>query len=340
MISFEPQIHTMEDNMLNLIESFPNQMRDAVKLGKAVNLNKLQKPNNVVISGLGGSGIGGKVVSQLVRQTADCPIETNNSYSLPGYVNENTLVIICSYSGNTEETISALEEAQLKKAQILCITSGGKVKEVAEENQYPLMLIPGGQPPRSQFGYSSIQLLFVMNALGFLGDGFTKEIQAAIDLIEHDIDLIKKLASRIARKISRRVPVIYAESNYEGVAIRWKQQFNENAKMLCWHNVIPEMNHNELVGWAGGDERFAAIILRNQDDFIKNKIRTDISQEIISRKSDMVMEVASKGDSAIEHVFYLVHLGDWMSYFLAKEREVDPVVIEEIDHLKSELSKY
>lgn len=330
----------MEDTMLELIEGFPNQMRDAIKLGKAAKLKKLQKPIAVIICGLGGSGIGGKIVSQLVRTTADCPIETNNSYSLPGYVGEDSLVIICSYSGNTEETLSALEEAQLKKAQILCITSGGKVKEIAEKNEYPCLLIPGGQPPRSQFGYSSIQLLFVMHALGFLEDAFVKELDAAVALIEHDIDLIKKLASRIARKISRRVPVIYAENNYEGVAIRWRQQFNENAKMLCWHGVIPEMNHNELVGWAGGDERFAVIILRNQDDFIKNKIRTDISQEIISRKSDMVMEVASKGDSAIEHVFYLVHLGDWMSYFLAKERKVDPVVINEIDHLKSELSKY
>jgi glucose/mannose-6-phosphate isomerase len=233
-----------------------------------------------------------------------------------------------------------MKEAIERKAKVLAITSGGSVKEMAEEHGFPYLEIPGGNPPRSMFAYSSIMLFYALHGVGLIDDSFKNELKAAHDLLLHDADLIQKLAKRIAGKISRRVPIIYAEASYEGVAIRWKQQFNENAKMLCWTNAIPEMNHNELVGWAGGDDRFAAIILRNQDDFIKNKIRMDISQKIMSDKSDMVMEVASKGDSRLEHIFYLVNVGDWMSYFLALEREVDPVVIDEIDFLKNELSKY
>lgn len=326
--------------MLGLIAEFPAQMKSAIELGRSLKIKLSNSYSNITISGLGGSGIGGKIVSQLVAGTSKMPVLTNNGYHMPAYVSKGSLVIICSYSGNTEETVSAMEEAHSRGAEIICISSGGRVTEMANEHGYQCIAIPGGQPPRSQFGYSSIMLIFIMQAIGVLSDDNIKELDTAVELLVTEQERIKKLASTIASKISRRVPVIYAEADYEGVAIRWKQQFNENSKMLCWSQVIPEMNHNELVGWAGGDDRFAAIIMRNQDDFIKNKIRMDISQQIISQKSDMVMEVASKGDSRIEHIYYLVHLGDWMSYYLAQERDVDPVVIDEIDHLKSELSKY
>lgn len=330
----------MKDLMLELIQDFPKHILDALRIGEEGEITITSSPENIVITGLGGSGIGGKIISQYARSSSLVPIVTNNSYDLPGFVSKRTLVIVCSYSGNTEETVNAINEAVEKEAEVVVVTSGGEVEKVAKKNGFCIVEIPGGNPPRSMFAYSAIMLLFVLHRAGIIKSGFKSELKDAAELLEHDTELIQKLARNIARKISRRVPIIYAEDKYEGVAIRWKQQFNENAKMLCWANAIPEMNHNELVGWAGGDDRFAVIILRNQDDFIKNKIRTDISQQIISKKSDMVMEVASKGNSMLERIFYLVHVGDWMSYHLAAEREVDPVVIDEIEFLKKELGKY
>ena len=330
----------MNDPMYKLIEGFPRQMKEAIALGNASTIQLAMQPKLVVITGLGGSGIGGKIISQLVSGIAEIPVLANNDYFLPNCVNAESLVVICSYSGNTEETLNAMDEARLKGASIFCITSGGKVLENAVAWGCPHIVIPGGEPPRSQFGYPSVLLIFLMKALGILGEEAIRQLNASVELLEKETPSMVLLAKRISSKISRRVPIIYAESSYEGVAIRWRQQFNENAKMLCCHSVVPEMNHNELVGWAGGDDRFAALILRNQDDFIKNKIRVDISQQIMSKKSDMVMELMSKGDSRIERMYYLVHLGDWISYYLAMEREVDPIVIDEIDLLKSELSKY
>lgn len=326
--------------MLDLIAEFPSQMQVAIRAAREIRLSKPSSIQNVVITGLGGSGIGGKIVSQWLSEECPVPVVPNNDYKLPGFVNGKTLLIACSYSGNTEETLSALNAAIEQKAQVVCISSGGEMTRLAAELSLPCVSIPGGQPPRSQFGFASITLLYVLHQLGLASSARIAELDAAEALLRKEQESIKTLAANVARKISRRTPVIYSESGYEGVAVRWKQQFNENSKMLCWSAVIPEMNHNELVGWAGGDNSYAALILRNQDDFIKNKIRMDISQQIMSKKSDVVLELESKGESRIERSFYLIHLGDWLSYYLAVERGFDPVVIDEIEFLKSELSKY
>jgi glucose/mannose-6-phosphate isomerase len=330
----------MNDLMLQLIEGFPDQMKDAIELGKQQSLLLSKKPELVLISGMGGSGIGGKIISQLVAGESKIPVLPNSDYALPECVNDKSLVIICSYSGNTEETVKVMKEAHSRGAAIACITSGGKVLELAIDWDCPHILIPGGQPPRSQFGYSSVMLIFMMRALGILSEKAISELEAALTLVRNSQDEIRHQSKEIAKRIANRVPVLYSDSAYEGVAIRWRQQFNENSKMLCWNSVVPEMNHNELVGWAGGDNRFAALMFRNEDDFEKNKIRMDISKSIISKKSDELIELPSKGNSRIERIYYLVNLGDWISYYLAVERKVDPIVIDEIDLLKSELSKY
>jgi glucose/mannose-6-phosphate isomerase len=326
--------------MKALVEAFPNHLREALAIGRAAKFNVSNRTyENIVISGLGGSGIGGKIVSQLVAEKSKLPILCTNDYVLPEFVSSKSLVIISSYSGDTEETVAALHEAIARGAEVACITSGGKIGAYAKENNLNHIIIPGGNPPRSMFGYSAVQQFFVLNAYGIIDNSFEKEIEASIQLIESNISAIREQSKQVASQIVERIPVLYSEALYEGVAIRWRQQINENSKMLCWHHVFPEMNHNELVGWTGGDNRVAVLLIRNEDDHKRSQIRMEICKKLMGEKCDTILEIWSKGSSRVERSLYLIHLGDWLSLDLAELKNEDPVAIPAIIFLKNELSK-
>lgn len=326
--------------MKALVEAFPQHLKEALAIGRAASFHIPDKKlDNVVISGLGGSGIGGKIVSQIVAENCALPITCTNDYVLPAFVNERTLVIISSYSGDTEETVAAFLEARRKGAEIACITSGGKIAAFAKEYGLNCILIPGGNPPRSMFGYSAVQQFFVLRAYGLTDDSFERSVENSIRLIEENIDEIRATSRDVAKKIVNRIPVLYSEAQYEGLAIRWRQQINENSKMLCWHHVFPEMNHNELVGWTGGDNRVAVLLIRNEDDHQRSQIRMELCKKLMGEKCDTIIELWSKGSNRIERTFYLNHLGDWLSIDLAELRNEDPVAIPAILYLKGELAK-
>ncbi len=333
-------LNYQKNKMKKLVEAFPAHLQEALQIGRASTLkNTDRKLENIVISGLGGSGIGGKIVSQLVAEKIALPIVCTNDYVLPEFVSQNTLLIISSYSGDTEETVAAMNEGMAKGAEIACITSGGKILAMAKEKGFNHIIIPGGNPPRSMFGYSSVQLFFVLKAYGFINNYFEKEIENSIALINSDISNIRTTSKNIAEQIVERIPVLYSEAQYEGVAIRWRQQINENSKMLCWHHIFPEMNHNELVGWTGGDNRVAVIIIRNEDDHKRSQLRMELCKKLMGEKCDTIIEAWSKGSSRIERSMYLIHLGDWLSIDLAELKNEDAVAIPAILFLKSELSK-
>ena len=326
--------------MKSLVGIFTKQLEEAMEIGASASLNTCSKNiSNVVITGLGGSGIGGKIVSQLVADNCIVPITINNTYDLPGFVNENTLVIASSFSGNTEETLFAVEAAQKKGAEIAMITSGGKFLELAKANNYNHVILPQGESPRAMLTYSLTQQFFLLNHYGLISDEFKNEIPAAINLLNDNIESIQTKAKSIAAKLKERTTVIYSEAKYEGVAIRFRQQLNENAKVLCWHHALPEMNHNELVGWAGGRNEYAVVVFRNEDDFYRTQKRLDITKEVASAKTDVYIEINSKGTSRIQRAFYLILMGDWISVYLAELNQVDPIEVNIISHLKSELSK-
>jgi glucose/mannose-6-phosphate isomerase len=326
--------------MKALVEAFPQHLKEALTIGRAAKFQSTQKQlNNIVISGLGGSGIGGKIVSQLLADVVKVPIVCTSDYVLPEFVGQNSLVIISSYSGDTEETVAALKAAEAKGAEIACITSGGQIAAIAKEKKYNHIIIPGGNPPRSMFGYSAVQQFFVLAGYGFIDHSFEKSIESAIELLEQNIQTIKSESKSIAKAIVSRVPVLYSEAMYEGVAIRWRQQINENSKMLCWHHVFPEMNHNELVGWTGGDNRVAVLLLRNEDDHKRSQIRMEICKKLMGEKCDTIIEIWSKGNDRIQRSLYLIHLGDWLSIDLAEIKNEDPVAIPAIIFLKNELAK-
>ena len=326
--------------MKSLVEAFPTHLKEALAIGQSATFTNTDKQfENIVISGLGGSGIGGKIVSQLVADDCCLPILCTNDYVLPAFVGPKTLVIISSYSGETEETVAAYNEAKAKGATISCITSGGRIAAAAIADGYNCIIIPGGKPPRSMFGYSSVQVLFTLKAYKLYNGNFEAEIRNSIDLIHAEIANIRTETKSIAEKIVSRIPVLYSEASYEGVAIRWRQQINENSKMLCWHHVFPEMNHNELVGWTGGDNRVAVLMLRTEDDHQRSQIRMDICKKLMGEKCDTIIEIHAKGSSRLERAYYLIHLGDWLTIDLAELRNEDATAIPAIIFLKNELSK-
>ena len=292
-----------------------------------------------MICGLGGSGIGGTIVSDIISPKVNIPVASTKDYSIPNYVNENTLVIANSYSGNTEETICALEKCQAKGAEIAIITSGGKLKAIAEDNKYNKIIIPANQPPRAMFGYSFIEIFYMLKHYKIIDDSFISDFTKAIKLLDAEKSDIQGQAISLAKKMYKKTPVIYVANGFEGVAVRFRQQLNENSKMLGWHNVIPEMNHNELLGWRTNVNDLAVIYFRNKSDYCRNQIRVDINKNIISKHTDNISEIWSKGGSLIENSLYLINLGDWVSWYLSEMNNVDAIEIDVIDFLKGELSK-
>lgn len=326
--------------MKKLVEQFPSQLEKAIEIGKNAKLNPPRGTvSNVFITGLGGSGIGGTIISELAFPECKVPVQVSKGYFVPAYVNSTSLVIVSSYSGNTEETLACMRKAHDAGAMICCVTSGGAVEEFARDNNLDYILIPGGMPPRSCLGYSLTQLVFIFVHYGLISKDHILHLGNAKQLLDSKQSEIAEQAKTIANFLFGKIPVIYSTTLFEGVAVRFRQQLNENAKVLCWHHVIPEMNHNELVGWAGGNEEYAVVVFRDPSEFERNNYRIQLNKEIITRYTPHYMEINAEGNSYIEKALYLIHIGDWVSVELAALRGVDPVEVNVINFLKGELSK-
>lgn len=325
--------------MNHLISQFPQQLRDAVEIGRNTKLKNVVKSiENVMVTGLGGSGMGADVVIDLLNYTLSVPMLVNKGYHLPEFVSTKTLLIASSYSGNTEETVLALKEGIEKEANICCITSGGEVLKIAKRNTLDYILIPDGMPPRSCLGYSFVQQLFILNQYGLITDGFSFGILNAAKLLENEMNQIKEIADSLAEKLIDKLPIIYVCDGYSSVALRWKQQINENAKMHCWYHTIPEMNHNELVAWRNKNEEIAPVFLDADDIFLRNKLRQNISMQIIKKYTPHVFKINAIGNNKYEKILSLIYIGDWLSWYLAERKNVDATEIEVINYLKNELS--
>ena len=326
--------------MKELIQLFPKQMNEAIAIGKAY---KFQNPKrafaHVVLTGLGGSGIGGTIVQNYAAPLMNVPFVVSKDYTLPAFVGADTLVIVSSYSGNTEETLAAMQQAMKAEATVVCITSGGKVMDIAGAKGYDCIVVPGGMPPRSCLGYSAVQVLYVLAYFGLLPAKCKAELQAAADLLGSESKAIQKKAMALALKLHGRTAVIYSAVPMEGVAVRFRQQLNENSKVLCWHHVLPEMNHNELVGWREKDDRYVAIFLRSEADAARVEMRMDICRKVIKKYTPHVVELQAKGASYWERAFYLIHFADWTSMHLAELRGEDAMEIDVLNYLKAEMGK-
>lgn len=327
--------------MNQLIERFMDQLEEGLAIGRDAQITKAADHiTHIYVAGLGGSGIGADFVASFIQDECKLPFLVRKGYHVPAFVGKNTLAIASSYSGNTEETLISYDQIKEKGARIICVASGGKIIEKAKADGNDYVQVPGNWPsPRACLGFSVAAQLWTLQHLGFISARATNELSDSIDLLRAEEHHIKAQAEKIAQKLYKKIPVIYIEDRMEPVAVRLRQQINENSKALCWHHVVPEMNHNELVGWTEKNENLTVLYLRNDDDYSRNAVRMDINKKIIGQYAGEIIEVYSKGSNLIEKSMYLVHLGDWISWYLSQLRGVDALEVNVIDFLKGELAK-
>ena len=324
--------------MKDIIKKFPSQILDSVKIAENISLNKdYSNVQNIVIAGQGGSAIGGVMVKNLLSKISSLPIIINQDYNIPNFINKNTLFIASSYSGNTEETLSALRVAKNKTNMIVSICSGGDLLKITKKNNFDYILIPAGGVPRAMLCYSLTQMLFLIYMVHGLTiqDLKTQLIQVQKNLSNQQ-DKIMLLAENIASSISNKMPFIYTYSEFEGVALRLKQQLNENSKRHACYNLIPEMNHNEIVPWIKQNLCVIPIFLNGFASF-RNKKRMEITLHEINKSVDDILEFTTGEESYFEQYFYFIHLIDFVSVSLAEIEGVDPYNIDLIDSLKKQL---
>ena len=316
-------------NMLQVIKDFPIQCREALGLPKGISVSG--EISNIVVTGMGGSAIGGDLLKAYLSN-ASVPIHVNRDYKVPGFVNKNTLVFVVSYSGNTEETLSSFRDAQEKKAKIIGITSGGKLADECDK----IIKIPSGIQPRAALGYLFFPMLGILHNSN-IARVKNDELNEMMEIMKK-ADKFNEAGEALARKLKGKIPIIYSSEALGPVALRWKTQINENAKLPAFNNVFPEMNHNEINGYRGMDRKFIAVLIRDKHDNERIKKRMDICREIMMVTTD-VEEVNTYGEGLLARMFSAIYLGDFVSYHLALWNRVDPSPVHVIEELKRKLAE-
>lgn len=325
--------------MKELIQVFPGQLEEGVEIGRKARISLPENSlKHILIIGMGGSGIGGKIVATLISGTCPLPILFSQDYELPGWADPHTLGIASSYSGNTEETLSATRALLNREAKVVMVTSGGELARLAEEHWQDIVLLPSGQPaPRACLGYSVAAQLFVLHKLELVEEEVGEKLLEVATFLRREQDRIREKAEQLAFLLQNKTPVIYSSPQFEAAGLRFCQQLNENAKILAWRNVIPEMNHNEIVGWQQHTDHLAVIQLLSELDHPRNRMRNAFVREIASHFAGSSINLKARGKDLWEQMFYFIHLFDWTSYYLAGLRGVDPMSIKAIDALKKML---
>jgi len=341
----DPGFVTKNDpsGMMGLVAGFPEQCRKALSLSKRIELpSEFKGKSRVVVSGMGGSAAGGDFLRSLMEAESNVPCFVVRDYSLPHFVNHETLFIACSHSGNTEETLSATHEALERNASILAITTGGELGKLANEKGFPVITIPSGQPPRTAFGYLFVPMLHSVCALGYLPPASFEEAFLALEECKEDWIPEKPLPGNLTKKLAARLygrlPIFYGLGSWQGVvANRWKCQMNENAKVMAFANVFPELNHNEIVGWTLASRQnvhyWVCVFLESGFESKKMQIRARVTSDLIRDKTELYT-VTARGTSLLAQMLTLAYFGDFTSLYLAALYEVDPARIEAIEKLK------
>jgi glucose/mannose-6-phosphate isomerase len=336
--------------MIRKVLDLPLQCRDArERVRKAPPRLDVRGVDSVLVTGLGGSAIGGDVLRSVVWRKACVAVSVNRHYLLPAWVGRGTLVVCSSYSGDTEETLSAFADAVRRRARILVISSGGRLTREARRRRIPVCAVPPGYPPRSAFGYSFVTLLSSLEALGLLAPQ-GRDFEEAMSRMERmsaelapGVPSSRNEAKRIAAFLHGRLPIVYAgQDHMDAVGLRWRGQLNENAKQVALGNVLPEMNHNEVVGFTLPGpllRRSAVVLLRDpKGDHPQVSRRFEALRAILRGRVAGVREVRARGRSVLSRVLTALYLGDFVSVYLAYLRRVDPTPVEVIDRLKKTLA--
>jgi glucose/mannose-6-phosphate isomerase len=331
---------------LNDILGLPDQLRDALWRVESAHLEPHDAPGGLVVAGMGGSAIGGGLARVVLGDRASRPIMMARGYALPAWTTPDTTVLCASYSGNTEETLAAYEAAGALGARRIVATTGGKLAAAARAESVPVIPLPGGFQPRAAVAYSLVVALEVAGLCG-AGDRLHAEIDVAA---AHAEELVSEwgpdgapdcLPKELARGLHGTVPQIAGAGLTAPIAYRWKTQINENAKTPCFSNELPELDHNEIVGWQGAKElgRFSAVFLDDSDLHPRIRQRIELTRGLIEAEATATYRVESIGESSTERLISLVLLGDLVSLYLAVLRGVDPTPVTMIDRLKNALAR-
>jgi glucose/mannose-6-phosphate isomerase len=331
------------------IERLPEQIEAAHRIAReaAVRVSG-EGVTAVAVLGMGGSAIGGELAFAYLADRLAVPCQVVRDYTIPAFVGRGTLALVSSYSGNTEETLSAYRAATARGARVVCSTTGGELARLAEENGHDVFRIPPGLPPRAAIGYGVVPLLVLLSRLGLAADPGA-EIESAAGEVRARVGEYglasppgANPAKDLAGWFEGRIPVVYgAAPRTSVVASRWCGQFSENAKLVAHRHELPEMNHNEIVGWSGArpfDGRARVVLLRDEEDHPRVAKRFEITREAIAAAGAEVRDVASSGAGRLARLFSLVVLGDFVSVYLAALAGVDPTPVAPIDKLKKALA--
>ncbi len=337
------------DDMLGRIAELPQQCRRAWANVQSLELPaEYRQVNKIVVLGMGGSAIGGDLLRVLAEPECAVPIVTNRDYTVPAFVNAETLVIASSYSGNTEETLSAFDQARERGAKLLAITTDGELAQRARELEVPLLTFRYQSQPRAALGYSLVSLIGVMQKLGFIGDKEADLEEAAVVLetlqeeIKETVPVTENPAKQLAKRLYGHLPVIYGAGYLAEVAHRWKTQLNENAKAWSFFEPLPEFNHNAVVGYQFPEElaeRILVVMLVSSLNHPRHKARFRVTQEILAKRGIAYEIIEARGESPLAQMLSAIHFGDYVSFYLAMLYEIDPTPVKVIDYLKERLAE-
>lgn len=345
----DPHVLSRRDpkGMYTLTLGFPDQCRSALGIaGEAELPSDGSGLRQVVLTGLGGSAAGGDFARALFEAEGTIPFAVNRDYTLPSYVGTDTLVFATSYSGNTEETLAAYADARRRGARIIAVSSGGELRRLAERDGVPTVGIPAGQPPRTAMGFMLVPVLVASARLGLLRGqdiaGAAMHVEQSLASWRTESGSVANEAKRLAAALHGALGVLYGLGNWQAVvAMRWKGQINENAKQHIFAHALPEMNHNEILGWEGADRvgvtRWVTVLLEDGSESDRMKLRADATLDLV-RKGSEVLRVRASGPTLVARMLSLAMLGDFVSLYLAALNRVDPYTIASIDLIKQRLA--
>jgi glucose/mannose-6-phosphate isomerase len=325
--------------MIEIIDDLPQQIEEAIDLGLAADF-EFKGIKNVCIGGMGGSSIGGELLKALSEKYSKVPFSVVRDYELPRFVGSKTLMIVVSYSGNTEETLSLMDQVG-SKAKILCVTSNGIVEDRAKEENLPLISIPKGYPPRGAIAFLFFPVLEVLRKSGIISLK-KQDIDETINILAENSETAKAWSEEISGKLKEKLPFVYSLYDFSVIARRWCTQINENSKSLAHFAVFSELNHNEIVGWENPKEilkRIFIFILRDREESDQMKKRIEITTELIEDVAGEIMDVYAEGKSRLAKMFSLIQKGDYLSFYLARNYKVDPLPVKRIQELKRRLAE-
>ena len=322
-----------KEGMLALLRGFPEQCELALEIAGRYPLEmKKQTYENIFIQGMGGSGIGGVIARDLLKERCSLPIVANNNYSIPKFVGKKTLAFFVSYSGNTEETLSCFRKAKARKAAAICISSDGKLARACKN----CIRVPQGNPPRTMLAFLSLPILETIKRMGLLEGPLA--LETLPKFLRREMRAAERTGKKLAKALYRMVPVIYAASPYGAAALRFHTQLAENAGTFSHWNVLPEANHNEIVGFRPRERALVFVLFRSRDENERMKIRFEFTKKLVSKKSECI-EIWAKGRTHAEHLFYAILVGDFASYYLALLNRKNPNEIDNIRALKKILQR-